>query len=111
MPTPLKPATSAASSAPAPPGVGAAAATADAPRKTAPILGTLRLPPNAATDPPNAQMYANVTSTEPPNSMVSFTGLLESFLRLVAEERTALTTGPSTLRRPHRVNSVTPNSA
>src|SRR6185503_14736621 len=46
-----------------------------------------------------------------PNSIVSLAGLLATLRRLTAEERTALTTGASTLRRPHRVNIIAPASA
>ena len=56
MPTPVNPATSAASIAPSPPGVGAAAAMTDAPRYTAPTWSKLTPPSNAATAAASAQM-------------------------------------------------------
>ena len=56
MPTPVNPATSAASMAPRPPGVGAAAAIIEAPRYTAPTWAKLMPPSNAATAHASAAM-------------------------------------------------------
>ena len=56
IPTPVSPATSPASRAPRPPGVGAAAAIIEAPRYTAPTSAKLTPPSRAATDAASAQM-------------------------------------------------------
>ena len=54
MPTAVRPAISAASTAPMPPGVGAADETADPTRYTTPMVTRLRPPPNASMVSANA---------------------------------------------------------
>ena len=56
MPTPVRPATRAASIAPSPPGLGAAAAIAEAPMYTAAMRMTPGPPPNAWMEAASAPM-------------------------------------------------------
>src|SRR5829696_2405989 len=111
MPTPVNPATSAASIAPRPPGVGAAAAISDAPRYTAPTWAKLTPPSNAATAHASAVMYARVTPTEPPNSADSFAGERASVTTLRSDWRRDGTTWVRTRRRPRRVARAAPAMA
>ena len=91
--------TRAASTAPRPPGVGAAEPRAAATRYAAPISGKLTPPPKAATAAASVRMNEPVTPVEPPISPMTRTGSVSTSASDDAALRACATSGGSTRRR------------
>src|SRR6266540_7258101 len=111
MPTAVNPATRAASIAPRPPGVGAAAAITDAPRYTAPTWPKLTSLENAAIAAASAPMYAIVTPNDPPNNSARRDGERAMPTTLDQERCTNPTTYFLARRLPRRVATRMPATA
>src|SRR5207237_7379205 len=86
-PTPVRPATRAASTAPRAPGVGLTDATADPPRYTITGFSRPAWAPKAARAAARARALPIVTAAEPPKSLVACTGLRSPTFRSRAARR------------------------
>src|SRR5262245_2970314 len=111
MPTPVSPATIAASSAPNPPGVGAAAAMVDVPRYTAPTWATDSQPSRAIPQATSAPTYARVSAAEPPKRAASRVGDLATATMLVNDFLMNVSTLVRSRWRPLRVAMPMPITA
>src|SRR6056297_290483 len=110
-PKPVKPAISAASRAPRPPGVGASVAMATATRYAVPIWANVMPPPNACTEQAIAVTYDRLIPVDPPNRATIRTGRWNSDAIWLPPVRRAPSTGRTNLVLTGPIARTAPSSA